>query len=199
MRSSDAPARSAPIHPLILAAARDDGLPAWAVCAPGRREHTRRVAELMTTWAAALALPEPDRLRWRAAAILHDALRDAEPASLVDWSDLDWPPRLLHGPACAARLRADGVDDAEILDAITFHTVGNPRFGVIPDYLYMADFLEPGRRFMKDERAALRGRLPDDRDAVLREVAAIRIHQRLKRGERLLPQSVEFWNRLVEQ
>lgn len=149
----------------------------------------------MDTWA--LALPDKDRLRWRAAAILHDALRDAESASLADWSDLDWPPRLLHGPACAARLRADGVDDDELLEAITFHTVGNPRPAAIPDYLYMADFLEPGRRFLTEKRSALRARLPDDRDAVLREVAAMRIGQRLEHGERLPPQSVEFWNRII--
>jgi len=197
MRSSDAPARAHQLHPLILSAARDDELPAWAVCSPGRRQHTNRVAELIDTWASALTLPEEDRIRWRAAAILHDALRDAEPASLVDWSDLDWPPRLLHGPACAARLRTDGVDDAELLDAITFHTVGSPRLAALPDYLYMADFLEPGRRFLTAERAALRARLPHDRDAVLREVAATRIGQRLEHGERLLPQSVDFWNRLI--
>ncbi len=198
MGFSDASAR-AQLHPLIISAAQAGGLPAWAECAPGRRKHTHRVADLMDTWAAALALGEDDRQRWRAAAILHDALRDAEPASLVGWTDLDWPPGLQHGPACATRLRADGVEDAEILEAITFHTVGNPRLAEISDYLYMADFLEPGRRFLAEERASLRARLPEERDAVLREVAAIRIGERLKKGERLLPQSVEFWNRLVEQ
>ena len=154
---------------------------------------------MMDTWAAALGLPNQDRLRWRATAILHDALRDSDPTELVDWSDLDWPPKLQHGPACAARLRAAGVDDAELLDAITFHTVGNPNRAEMSDFLYMADFLEPGRRFLVEERAALRARLPDERDAVLREVAAIRIGQRLEHGERLLPQSTEFWNRVIER
>ncbi len=199
MTSGDATDRTDPLHPIILSAARDNGLPAWAICAPGRREHTQRVAELMDIWAAALALPQEDRLRWRAAAILHDALRDADPTALVDWSDLEWPPKLLHGPACAARLRADGVHDEELLDAITFHTAGNPHRTDISDFLFMADFLEPGRRFLPAERAAMRERLPDDRDAVLREVAAIRIGKRLEHGERLLSQSVDFWNRLIDE
>ena len=198
MRSSDASAHANTLHRLILSAAETGELPAWAVCKPARREHTQRVAKLMESWAVALGIGEPDRLRWRAAAILHDALRDADPDDLVGRSDLDWPPQLLHGPACAARLAEDGVDDVELLDAIAFHTVGNPCPSEISDYLYMADFLEPGRKFRTEERAAMRDRLPAERDAVLREVATLRLAQRLERGERLLAESVEFWNRVAD-
>lgn len=151
----------------------------------------------MDAWSGTLELSLADRVRWRAAGILHDALRDADPARLADWSDLDWPPELLHGPACAARLGADGVDDSDLLDAIAFHTVGNPSSTDISDFLYMADFLEPGRRFMAEERAAMRDRLPEGREVVLRGVAALRIAQRLEQGERLLRETVDFWNRLT--
>lgn len=188
---------TAHLHPLIVSAADSGALPPWAECKPARREHTRRVAELMDAWSAMLELTAADRVRWRAAGILHDALRDADPASLTDWSDLDWPPKLLHGPACATRLSADGVDDRDLLEAIAFHTVGNPRSTDISDFLYMADFLEPGRRFMAEERSAMRDRLPAERPAVLREVAALRIAQRLEHGERLLQESVDFWNRVT--
>jgi HD superfamily phosphohydrolase YqeK len=185
------------LHPLIIAAARDDALPDWAACRPERMEHCRRVADLMVEWADALGLSEADHLRWRAAAILHDALRDADPSALRVPNLDHWPPGMRHGPACARRLREDGVEDTELLDAISCHTVGSPRSTPLSDYLYMADFLEPGRKFLEDQRAALRARLPDEGDEVLREVAALRIGQRLRRRDRLFRDSVDFWNRLV--
>ncbi len=191
--------RATELHPLVLAAGRDDALPPWACCTPGRQEHSQRVAALMSEWATALGRSEPDQLRWRAAAILHDALRDAEPSELVPIVDLKWPPGLLHGPACAERLRGEGVDDDDILDAIAFHTVGHPRLTELGRHLYMADFLEPGRRFLREERAALRARVPRETEAVVRRVAALRIGQRLDRHDRIPAESVEFWNRLVEE
>jgi len=61
----------------------------------------------------------------------------------------------------------------------------------------MADFLDPGRRFMAAERDALRERLPADREAVLREVLRRRIMLQLDQGAPVLPASLLFWNRLV--
>ena len=34
------------------------------------------------------------------------------------------PARVLHGPAAAVRLRAEGVDDEPFLLAVAFHTIG---------------------------------------------------------------------------
>jgi len=63
--------------------------------------------------------------------------------------------------------------------------------------LYLADFLEPGRDFDREARAALAARVPAQRADVLREVAARRITWVVRSGWPLPPETVDFWNALV--
>ena len=193
---SDAPSAAA-LHPLVEAAGREGRLPEWARCGEGRREHLERVAELMDGWAGELGLSDRDRTRWRAAAYLHDALRDADPAELREETDLDWPGSLLHGPVCAGRLRAEGVDDQELLEAVTYHTVGRPGLGRLGDFLYLADFLEPGRSILPRVRERLRAILPAEPDEALLSVVALRVAHRLEIRGSLRPETLGFWNALV--
>lgn len=160
-----------------------------------------RVAALLDSWAERLDLPEDERDRWRAAAYLHDALRDASPDALGAWvaSDESLPDAVLHGPAAAARLREEGVRDEELLAAVAFHTVGDPGFGRLGRALYAADFLDPGRGFLPERRAELRDRAPEDLDAVVRDVAAVRIRDLVARGTPLNGHTVRFWNVLAEE
>jgi 2-amino-4-hydroxy-6-hydroxymethyldihydropteridine diphosphokinase len=151
----------------------------------------------MSSWAASLGLSGDEIVRWIAAAHLHDALKDAPVEILESLAGSGWPEPLLHAPACATRLRSDGVTDEELLVAITYHSTGHPEFGLLGEYLYMADFLEPGRRFLAAERDALRKRLPADREAVLREVLRYRIMLQLDQGAQVLPASLLLWNRVV--
>ena len=186
------------LHPIIEAAGLEGTLPGWAVCRPGRRAHSARVADLLADWAERLGLDEADRIRWSAAGHLHDALKDAAVNDLVPLADPGWPGPLVHAPACAGLLREDGVRDDELLLAIAYHSTGHPEFGDLGKYLYMADFLEPGRKFLAGERAALRSRLPDDRDPVLCEVIRHRVSRLMAHGSVVLPASLDLWNRLVE-
>lgn len=186
------------LHPLVAAAADRGELPEWAECAPGRRRHVGRVAALLDEWAGDLGLGERDRRRWRAAGVLHDALRDAPEEELRSGEGLpDWPPPLLHAPACAARLRREGVHDRGLLLAVGHHPVGHPDFDRLGDHLYMADYLEPGRAFAEERRAALRGRMPGHREEVLIEVARDRLRHLLDRGAPILEESIRYWNRRV--
>ncbi len=189
-----------PLAP-VLAEAAGGRLPAWSQTTADRRAHIGRVAALMDAWAAILALPEPECRRWRAAAWLHDALRDAPPRELrplVPESEQSLPGVLLHGPAAAARLRADGVTDEPLLRAIASHTLGHPDLDRLGKALYLADFLEPGRGFAPTHCASLRARMPGALDDVLLEVAASRMHHVIESRRQLRPESVAFWNALVE-
>ncbi len=188
-------------QPKVLAEAAAGRLPAWSQTPEDRRAHIARVAALMDAWAAALALPEPERERWRAAAWLHDALRDAPPKelrALVPEAERALPGVLLHGPAVAARLRQEGVSDEPLLLAIAWHTLGHPELDRLGKALYLADFLEPGRGFAPVRCASLRARLPAALDDVLLAVAASRMHHVLESRRTVRPQSVAFWNALVE-
>jgi HD superfamily phosphohydrolase YqeK len=160
-------------------------LPAWAQVTPSRRGHIERVAALLDDWAGTMAVPAAERDRWLRAAWLHDALRDAP---------LGDP--LAHGPAAADRAAAAGERDAGVLAAVRYHTVGFAGWDDAGRMLYLADFLEPGRDFDRAGRGALTGRVPRERDAVLREVARRRIEWILASGWRLPPETVAFWNAL---
>src|ERR1051325_7469551 len=87
-------------------------LPAWAMISPARLQHVQRVAELVSTWAARMGVPDRERDRWLKAVWLHDALRDAPPEELTRWApSTPGPVELRHGPASAARAKGGGEND----------------------------------------------------------------------------------------
>jgi len=184
------------LHPIIVAAAQGQ-LPDWACVKLARMPHLASVAEVMLGWATGLGLDLPDRERWTAVGWLHDALRDADPESLGAEVE-GFPSKVRHGPASAERLRQAGVDDEEMLEAIAYHSLGCGGMGRLGRYLYLADYLEPGRKFDRTEREALVKRLPHEPERALRTVCGRRIAYLLDRGTRLRPETVEFWNELVE-
>lgn len=161
-------------------------LPVWAVAGPERRTHIERVVALLDAWAVALGVSPAERDRWRRAGWLHDALRDAPTAD-----------ELAHGPAAADRAAADGERDQGVLDAVRFHSRGYAGWDNVGRMLYLADYLEPGRPYDVEERAALAARVPAERDAVLREVAQRRIAWAVRSGWALPAETVAFWNALV--
>ena len=162
------------------------GLPPWGVVSDKRRAHVERVAGLLATWADAMGVVQQERQRWLRAAYLHDALRDAPHDSKV-----------AHGPAAADRAASEGERDRGVLDAVRYHTIGYAGWDDVGRMLYLADYLEPGRRERADERRALALRVPRERDAVLLEVARQRIAWTLATGWPLAPETVAFWNSLV--
>lgn len=174
-----------------------DALPAWAQVTAGRRAHIRRVTALLEAWADALGVAPGERARWRRAAALHDALKDAPPETIARLAAPRLgPPSLWHGPAAARRAERDGERDPGVLDAIRYHSVGYAGWDRVGRMLYLADYLEPGRRFEPDARRGWVTRVPEAPDAVLREVACARIAHGLRRGWPLLPETVAFWNAL---
>ncbi len=175
-------------------------LPSWAVVTPERRAHIERVAQLLDAWGEALHAKAAERRRWRAAAWLHDALRDAPAEHLraeLPQAFQPWPDPLLHGPAAAERLRAEGLADDALLRAVAYHTLGHPDLDRGGRLLYLADFLEPGRGFEPVLRAALRARMPAALEDVLNRVVAARLGWLLETGRAIQPESLEFWNSLV--
>ncbi len=185
------------MHPVVERAGAKAELPAWARCGSRRRAHGVRVGDLLAAWATQLALSERERVRWRAAGVLHDAMKDAPLAELHDLAGQGWPDPVVHAPACAARLETDGVEDPFLLDAIRYHPVGHPDLDLLGEYLILADYLEPGRTRSGAKRERLRDRLPEDRQEVLTEVVGQRLGRLLGKSRPLMECSVDLWNRLV--
>lgn len=143
-------------------------------------------------------MPDSERNRWLRAVWLHDALRDAPREELERLAPTTpGPPELRHGPASAARAKADGEVDRGVLDAVRYHSVGLAEWDMVGRVLYCADYLEPGRPFNAEWRAALAARFPRDPTGVLREVASARLQHVIASGYPLMEPSVRFWNSLA--
>jgi 2-amino-4-hydroxy-6-hydroxymethyldihydropteridine diphosphokinase len=156
--------------------------------------HIIRVTRLLVRWAEAMALDARAVAAWRDAGAWHDALRDAAPDDLGPPSvDPTLPPGAWHGPAAAKRLRKDGEERRDVLDAITWHTVGNAKWASTGRALFCADFLEPGRRSQRDKRRDLAARFPDDPTGVLRKVVRMRLDKAERGGTKAHPRLAALW------
>ncbi len=172
--------------------------PAWAVVGERRQEHIARVTTLVVSWARAMRVSEDEAGRWRTAAILHDALRDAKPEELERYTPQgDWPLKLWHGPAAAVAAERDGVRDAGILSAIRYHSVGWTGWDAAGRMLFLADFLEPGRGYHDSALAVLSERVPREPETVFREVVARRIAWAGAAGKTVRPETAALWSQLV--
>jgi 2-amino-4-hydroxy-6-hydroxymethyldihydropteridine diphosphokinase len=170
-------------------------LPAWAQVTEKRRAHIGRVTALLEAWAPSVARDADEAAAMRDAGLWHDGLRDApEPLLRELAGDAVAPVDVLHGPAAATLLTRTGESRLDLLDAIRWHTLGSPHWGTVGRSLYMADFLEPGRKFSTVDRAFLAAQVPHDFSGVFRQVVRMRLEWSLREGKELFPETVELWN-----
>jgi 2-amino-4-hydroxy-6-hydroxymethyldihydropteridine diphosphokinase len=160
-----------------------------------RRAHIQRVTALLAKWAPHLARDDAEYQAMLDVGVWHDALRDApEPTLREITGDATSPVELLHGPAAAELLARDSEARSEVLDAVRWHTIGSARWGRVGRALYMADFLEPGRKFAAADRAFLASLVTHDFDGVLRQVVRMRLEWSLREGLEVFPETAGFWN-----
>jgi 2-amino-4-hydroxy-6-hydroxymethyldihydropteridine diphosphokinase len=173
-------------------------LPPWACVTEKRLAHITRVTALLDRWAEGLELPPDEAQEWHDVGAWHDALRDADEDELREWAaEPAWPVTVLHGPAAARRLASDGETRRDVLEAIRWHTLGNPAWARTGRALFMADFLEPGRPFARAEREFLARTLPRDFDGVFRQVVQLRLEWTLREGKPVFPETAAMWNQVL--
>lgn len=136
---------------------------------PHRRGHSERVAEVMRSLAERHHLDPQDA---HLAGLAHDLARElprpdllAEAARLgLAWGvEEEEEPVLLHGPIAAKWLEAAGVGTPSIWSAIRYHTTAAPGLDPLGRALFVADGVEPGRRY--ETRAMLYDLAHQDLDA----------------------------------
>lgn len=91
------------------------------------------------------------------AGLLHDYAREMSDSELLELAMANHlsgdavdllQPSLLHGPVGAWLLRDAGmVDDELVLQAISWHTTGHPEMDQLARIIYIADYIEPNRKF----------------------------------------------------
>lgn len=124
---------------------------------PNRYEHTLSVAY---TAANLAAVHGADVQKALVAGVLHDCakcLSHKKQISLckkyhVQLSEIeaDENSPLLHAKAGSVLAKEEyGITDEDILNAICYHTTGRPQMSMLEKIIYIADYIEPGRRHMK--------------------------------------------------
>lgn len=118
-----------------------------------RWQHTLGVMESAVELAERFG-GDPEKARL--AALLHDYCKywpiERQVQVLLDKNLprdlLDYDKQLLHAPVGAAIVEAElGIRDAEVLDAIRWHTSGREGMTLLDKIVCLADYIEPGRDF----------------------------------------------------
>jgi HD superfamily phosphohydrolase YqeK len=172
-------------------------LPSWSQVSDKRVAHIERVTELLADWATAMQIGHHEAQAFIDAGRLHDSMRDASEEILRDITgDRHSPVGLLHGPAAATVLEREGETRRELLNAIRYHTVGSAGWGIVGKALYMADYLEPGRKFSRQDRRFLSALVPKAFDSIFRQVVRLRLEWSVREGYPIFPDTVSLWNSL---
>ena len=130
---------------------------------PARLAHSERVADVARRLAQKFGA---DTEEAGIAGLGHDLAREWSGPELVNYAQThelpaeSWEfetPVFLHGIVAAQILASEfGISSADVLAAVRHHTLGARNLPLLGKILYAADYLEPGRRHIReDERQDL--------------------------------------------
>lgn len=168
------------------------------------RAHTGRVVAEARRLARHYAL---DTARVEAAAWGHDLFRGHTGGALLQAaakigieadSTARARPILLHGPVAAATAEEHwGVKDAEVLEAIRWHTTARPEMSLFATAVFLADKIEPEKVAGDAELAAIRELAPRDPQAAVLAYLNRQMERHLRAGRVIHPASVKARNALL--
>ncbi len=169
---------------------------------PSRYEHTIRVAETAKMLAEYHGI---DAVKAEYAALLHDygkyepterLLGIAKDQGIYIDEVVENSPSLLHGEVGAVLVAQDlGITDEDILNAVRYHTYGRVGMSDLEKVIYIADAIEPGRKY--DGVDALRKLAKKDLDAALKQTVSDSISFVVQKGHALHTATIALWNDLV--
>ena len=109
---------------------------------------------------------------------------------------LNFHHELWHAPAGAALVKTEvGITDEDILSAIRFHTSGRPNMTLLEKVIYVADYIEPGRRFPGVEE--VRTLAEEDLDLALIQALKNTMTFLISKNQAVYPETVATYNALV--
>jgi len=100
-------------------------------------------------------------------------------------------PLLLHGRVAAALLRERfGIDDAEVLDAVRYHTTGRAGMSDVEKIVFLADKTEPDELAHYPEWREVQALVQDDLDAAMLRALELYLERARREGWTLHPDVV---------
>lgn len=128
----------------------------------------------------------------------HDELLSTAQDERIEITEADLQsPRLLHSRTGAADLRRvfPEISD-EVVSAIDRHTLGDPEMTDLDKIVYVADMIEPARRYPGvDDLREVAGIV--SLDDLFAQAYAHTVRHLVEQRLRIHPKTVDVWNRLV--
>lgn len=135
------------------------------------------------------------------AAILHDLAKfeDEEEMRKIVREEglgerlLPWGAEIMHGPIAAYRAKHElGVQDEDILNAMRYHTTGRVGMSRLEKIIYIADMIEPSRKF--DGVEALRKVAAEDLTKAMQACIYHSVKFLVDTQQAIYPLSIECYN-----
>ncbi|MDN7240414.1 bis(5'-nucleosyl)-tetraphosphatase (symmetrical) YqeK [Planococcus sp. N028] len=168
-----------------------------------RFNHVNGVLETATELARKFQVSEP---KAQVAAILHDVAKFSDREWMksvivkenMDPMLLDYHSELWHAPVGAyVAAQEFGVQDEDILNAIRYHTTGRENMSDLEKIIYIADLVEPGRKFSGIEELR---QLKDQGLDVMMEASIKHTIDFLKsKNQPVYPDSLKCYEHFVQQ
>lgn len=140
------------------------------------------------------------------AAIIHDVAKYADVKWMreivvkynLDARLVEWDAEILHGPVGAWIAQSEfGIQDEDILNAIRYHTTGRAGMSKLEKIVYIADMIEPNRKFSGVEH--LRKKAQEDlnlaMNACIRHTLAFLVDTK----QPIYPVSIECYNDFMRE
>ncbi|TYR82342.1 HD domain-containing protein [Priestia megaterium] len=109
---------------------------------------------------------------------------------------LTYNTELWHAPVGAYLVEREiGIKDQDVLNAIKYHTSGRVNMTMLDKVIYVADYIEPGRKFpgVDDVRTLAK----EDLDAALIQALKNTISFLMKQNQAIYPDTIKTYNDLV--
>lgn len=173
---------------------------------PKRYEHTLGVAYT----AASLAMVhEADVEKALIAGMLHDcakcmpfhkqiAVCEKHNVSLSEVERAENSP-LLHAKAGSTLARTEyGITDEDILHAISYHTTGRPAMSTLEKIIYIADYIEPGRKMLPN-LSLVRKMAYQNLDDTMRQILNDTLEHLKEKGGSIDPMTKETYHFYIQE
>lgn len=139
--------------------------------------------------------------------LVHDIAREYSKEALVEWASRDGlpvreidlkSPVLLHGRAGAMVLKNGfGIEDQEVLDALSSHTTGTTGMKPLAKILFVADYIEPERSHITPEfLSSLQGL---ELDGMVYAVLMGTLNHLASKGKSVAPEALELKQELENE
>ncbi|MCI5523556.1 MAG: bis(5'-nucleosyl)-tetraphosphatase (symmetrical) YqeK [Spirochaetia bacterium] len=167
-----------------------------------RYEHSLRVAEFAGIMCRRYGI---DWEKGYFAGLAHDICKELDENSMILLAEKDGKPftftekekpSLLHGRAAAVVLRQKfNVQDEQVLQAVSCHTLGEKNMCELAKIVYVSDKVEPGRpQSTAEYRQSL---LEKNLDDALIEVLRENMKYLREKGRKIAPESFDFYQGLL--